>query len=181
MDKLDMILQKLDSFDVRFERLETRMDKSDIRFERLEARMDGTDARFERLEQKMQEMKDSLEGKIQKLQETTDGLEGKVEKLQETTGSLEGKVQKLDSKLDSINLRIENEVLRAVHIIAEGHIDLKRHLDEAQADRRERESILLRILNLEYEVKEIKKDRCALPDINAKDKRCKRQKAKDKR
>ena len=143
MDKLDMVLQKLDSFDVRFERLETRMDKSDIRFERLEARMDGTDARFERLEQKMQEMKDSLEGKIQKLQETT--------------GDLEGKVQKLDSKLDSINLRIENEVLRAVHIIAEGHIDLKRHLDEAQADRRERESILLRILNLEYEVKEIKK------------------------
>ena len=115
MDKLDMILQKLDSFDVRFERLETRMDESDVR--------------FEQLKKKMQEMNDGLEAKI----------------------------QKLDSKLDCIKLRIENEVIHTVHIIAEGHIDLRRHLDEAQADRREREAILLRILNLEYEVKEIKR------------------------
>lgn len=66
-------------------------------------------------------------------------------------------LQKLDSKLDCIKLRIENEAVHAVHIIAEGHIDLKRHLAEAHADRREREAILLRILNLEYEVKEIKR------------------------
>ena len=78
-------------------------------------------------------------------------------KMQEMNDGLEAKIQKLDSKLDCIKLRIENEVIHAVHIIAEGHIDLRRHLDEAQADRREREAILLRILNLEYEVKEIKR------------------------
>ena len=119
----------MEKLETRMDGLEARMDGLETRMDGLETKMDESDVRFEQLKKKMQEMNDGLEAKI----------------------------QKLDSKLDCIKLRIENEVIHAVHIIAEGHIDLRRHLDEAQADRREREAILLRILNLEYEVKEIKR------------------------
>ena len=48
-------------------------------------------------------------------------------------------------------------MIRDIKIIAEGHIDLSRKLDEALKGKEERELILIRLNHLEYEVGEIKK------------------------
>ena len=42
-----------------------------------------------------------------------------------------GKLEHMDSKIDRIDSKMENEVIRDIRIIAEGHIDLSRKFDEA--------------------------------------------------
>ena len=68
-----------------------------------------------------------------------------------------GKLEHMDSKIDRIDSRMENEVIRDIRIIAEGHIDLSRKFDEAVKGRWERELILTRLNHLENEVGEVKK------------------------
>ncbi|MEE0419860.1 MAG: hypothetical protein UDG86_07430 [Lachnospiraceae bacterium] len=66
----------------------------------------------------------SIEGKMDSLENDVVSLEGKVV-------SLEGKVDSLESNVVSIELTLENETNRNIKIIAEGHLDLSRKLNEA--------------------------------------------------
>ena len=66
----------------------------------------------------------SIEGKMDSLENDVVSLEGKVV-------SLEGKVDSLESYVVSIELTLENETNRNIKIIAEGHLDLSRKLNEA--------------------------------------------------
>lgn len=57
MDKLDLILQKLDGIDELNQRIggiEQRLDGMDQRFEGIEQRLDGMDQRFEGIEQRLE-------------------------------------------------------------------------------------------------------------------------------
>ena len=66
---------------------------------------------------------DKLEGRFDKLEERFDQLEGKVDKL-------EKKVDHLDLEVRDIKLTIDNEINPKINIIAEGHLDLNRKLDQ---------------------------------------------------
>lgn len=75
------------------------------RFDGLEQRFDGLEERFDGLEQRF------------------DGLEQRFDKLEQRTDILEQEIRK-------INLTLENVTNRNISIIAEGHLDLSRKLDE---------------------------------------------------
>lgn len=73
----------------------------------------------------------SIEGKMDSLENDVVSLEGKVDSLEGKVVSLEGKVDSLESNVVSIELTLENETNRNIKIIAEGHLDLSRKLNEA--------------------------------------------------
>ncbi|MCI8939405.1 MAG: hypothetical protein HFH12_05360 [Dorea sp.] len=65
-------------------------------------------------------------------------------------------IDTLDKKVTSIELTLENETNRNIRIIAEGHLDLSRKLDEALKVENEKEILLLRVNHLENELRKVK-------------------------
>ena len=55
-----------------------------------------------------------------------------------------------------IQLTIENETNRNIKIIAEGHFDLSRKLDEALKMENEKEMLMIRVNRLENELRRVK-------------------------
>lgn len=118
MDKLDLILQKINSFDARFDHLEERMDAFDARLGRVEERLD---------------------------------------RVEEHLVQVDNRLCQVETDVSTMKILIESKLVPSIQIIAEGHLDLSRKLDQALEDRRERECLWLRVVNLECEVKGIKK------------------------
>lgn len=53
------------------------------------------------------------------------------------------KLSEMDRKITDIQLTLENETNRNIKIIAEGHLDLSRKLDEALKVENEKEMLLI--------------------------------------
>ena len=77
------------------------------------------------------------------------GMKADIRDLKEKTASL-------DRRVGDIQIAIENEIRPSIQIIAEGHLDLSRKLDEALSDRKTREMDRLRIARLENDVRQIR-------------------------
>lgn len=58
--------------------------------------------------------------------------------------------------IKSIQLTLENETNRNIKIIAEGHLDLSRKLDDALRVDNEKEMLLIRVNSLENELRKVK-------------------------
>ena len=74
----------------------------------------------------------------------------------EETKAIMDELQKLNRKITDIQLTLENETNRNIKIIAEGHLDLSRKLDDALKVESEKEMLLLRVNHLENEIRRIK-------------------------
>ena len=59
-------------------------------------------------------------------------------------------------QMKNIQLTLENEIRHNIMIIAEGHLDLSRKLDEAMRVNQEKEMLLVRVGTLETDVRNIK-------------------------
>ena len=77
----------------------------------------------------------------------------------EDTKIILDRLDKMDAKITDIQLTLENETNRNIRIIAEGHLDLSRKLDEAILTKDERELIFLRLSVLENDVRILKEQR----------------------
>ncbi len=66
------------------------------------------------------------------------------------------KLEELDIKIRDIQLTIENETNRNIKLIAEGHMDLNRNLDEALKIDNEKEILIMRVNTLENELRRLK-------------------------
>ena len=67
------------------------------------------------------------------------------------------KLDELEKKITDVQLTLENETNKNIQIIAEGHLDLSRKLDEALKVDGEKEMLLLRVNRLENEYSSTKK------------------------
>ncbi|HIT65196.1 MAG TPA: hypothetical protein IAC37_12310 [Candidatus Ventrimonas merdavium] len=76
-------------------------------------------------------------------------LELIAEIVERVTSSMKSDIKVLQGDMRSMKLTLENETNRNISIIAEGHLDLSRKLDEALKNSNERELIKLRINRLE--------------------------------
>lgn len=65
-------------------------------------------------------------------------------------------LQTIKEQIIDIQLTLENETNRNIRIIAEGHIDLSRRLDEALKVENEKEMLLIRVNILENELRKVK-------------------------
>ena len=66
------------------------------------------------------------------------------------------RLDEMDRKITEIQLTLENETNRNIKIIAEGHLDLSRKLDEALKIDQEKEMLLIRVNRLESELAKLK-------------------------
>ena len=66
-------------------------------------------------------------------------------------------LKRLKDDVREIQLTLENETNRNIRIIAEGHLDLSRKLDEALKVENEKEMLLVRVSSLESEVRRLKR------------------------
>ena len=73
---------------------------------------------------------DKLEGRFDNLEGRFDNLEGRFDDLEGKFNKLEKKVDHLDLDVRDIKLSIDNEINPKINIIAEGHLDLSRKLDQ---------------------------------------------------
>ena len=70
--------------------------------------------------------------------------------------AIETMLEPIKRYIKSIQLTLENETNRNIKIIAEGHLDLSRKLDEALRIDNEKEMLLIRVNTLENELRKIK-------------------------
>ena len=66
------------------------------------------------------------------------------------------KMEPIKKDLKEIQLTLENETNRNIKIVAEGHLDLSRKLDEALNVENEKEMLLVRVNILESDVRRLK-------------------------
>ncbi len=84
-------------------------------------------------------------------------LKRDVAELKRDVAELKEDVSVLKTQLRDIQLTLENVIGPNIRLIAEGHLDLSRKLDEALKIREQDEMVLLRLNNLENEVRKLKK------------------------
>ncbi len=151
------IKQKLGEHDARLERIEQKLDEHDARLERIEQKLDEHDARLERIEQKL----DEHDARLERIEQTLDEHTEILNEHDKILMNYAVQFKSIRKDLHQIHLQIEQEVLPAIRVIAEGHQvlreDLNKRLDIAIKDRENREKMDLRVTKLEYEVKQIKK------------------------
>ncbi len=70
--------------------------------------------------------------------------------------AIELMLEPIKRDIRSIQLTLENETNRNIKIIAEGHLDLSRKLDEALKVDNEKEMLLIRVNTLENELRRLK-------------------------
>ena len=68
----------------------------------------------------------------------------------------EHKLKEIKTDIHEIQLTLENDTNKRISIIAEGHLDLIRKLDDALKVENEKELLLLRVATFESEIKKIK-------------------------
>lgn len=65
-------------------------------------------------------------------------------------------IKKLENKVTEVQMTLENVINKEIRSIAEGHLDLSRKLDDALKVENQKEMLLLRVTNLENEVRRLK-------------------------
>lgn len=83
-------------------------------------------------------------------------LDARLIPIENDIKSIIDKLQSIERKVISLELTLENETNRNINIIAEGHLDLSRKLDDALKVENEKEMLLLRVNHLENELRKVK-------------------------
>jgi len=97
-----------------------------------------------------------LKEDVSVLKEDVQDLKVKVEVLREDVDDLKEDVSALKENVTGIQLTLENETNRNIRVVAEGHLDLNRKLDDALKVENEKEMMHLRINVLENDMRRVK-------------------------
>ena len=91
----------------------------------------------------------NVKGEVLGLKEQVQDVQSEVQELKEQVQGVEGKARELEGHVQGIRLTLENETNKNINIVAEGHLDLRRKLDEALKVENEKEMLLIRVNRLE--------------------------------
>lgn len=84
------------------------------------------------------------------------GLETGMQSLEARMQTLERDLQEVKQKISNIELTLENEIRVNIRRIAEGHLDISRHLNDAIRVDSEKEMLVVRVNILESELRRVK-------------------------
>ena len=99
----------------------------------------------------------SLQGDMQVLKGDVQVLKGDVQELKEDVQELKEDVQVLKERVTNIEITLENETNRNIQLIAEGHLNLDRKLDEALKELHPNTMYHLKVNHLDGEVTKMKR------------------------
>ena len=100
----------------------------------------------------MQNMKTDMQNMKSDMKEMKTDMQGMKTDMQ----GMKTDIQDLKGRVSSIEMTLENETNRNIRIIAEGHADLCRKLDEALKVENEKELLLVRTNIMENDIRKIK-------------------------
>ena len=83
-------------------------------------------------------------------------LEMIAKTIRESNEPILEEMKKLENKVTEVQMTLENETNKEIRSIAEGHLDLSRKLDDVLKVENQKEMLLLRVTNLENEVRRLK-------------------------
>ena len=103
------------------------------------------------------EMKDSKKilKMMSKMNDRMDEMSGRMDEMSGRMDEMNERLGKVEAKTTDIQLTIENDIRRSINIIAEGHLDLNRKLDESMKVNHEKELMLVRVNHMETQIREI--------------------------
>ena len=99
----------------------------------------------------------TLKGDVQTLKGDVQTLKGDVQELKGDVQTLKGDVQTLKDRVTNIEITLENETNRNIQLIAEGHLNLDRKLDEALKELHPNTMYHLKVNHLDGEVTKMKR------------------------
>lgn len=107
----------------------------------------------------MQNMKADMQNMKSDMKEMKTDMQGMKTDMQGMKTDMQGMktdIQDLRGRVSGIEMTLENETNRNIRIIAEGHADLCRKLDEALKVENEKELLLVRTNIMENDIRKIK-------------------------
>lgn len=84
------------------------------------------------------------------------GVKNNMQSMESEQQSMKSEMQKLNQKVTGIEVHLENVTDRNIRLIAEGHLDLSRKLEEALKVESQKELWGIRLNILEDEIRKIK-------------------------
>lgn len=144
-DACKPIHQRLDRIDVRLDNIDIRLDSVDERFDRMDERLNNMDKRLDRMDERLDLMDKRL-----------DHMDERLDRMDKRLDHMATRLNKLETNVTDIQMTLENETNKNICIIAEGHIDLSRKLDDALKAEAQKEMFFLRVNHLESEVRRLK-------------------------
>ena len=104
----------------------------------------------------VQEINKPINERLDKMDSRLDKVDSRLDKVDSRLDKMDSRLDKVDSKVTEVQMTLENETNKEIRIIAEGHLDLSRKLDDALKVENEKEMLLLRVNRLENEIRRIK-------------------------
>ncbi len=112
------------------------------------------------LKEDVQGLKEDVQGlkeEVQVLKEDVQGLKEEVQVLKEDVQGLKEEVQSVKERVTLFEITLENETNRNIQLIAEGHMNLDRKLDEALKELHPNTMYHLKVNHLDGEVTKMKR------------------------
>ena len=93
---------------------------------------------------------------IKALYDDMQSMKGDMQSMKGDMESMKDDIKSLKNDVRGLQLTLENETNRNIRIIAEGHLELNRKLDEALKVESEKEMMHLRVNVLENDMRKVK-------------------------
>ena len=117
----------------------------------LEERVTSIEERLTSLEERVT----SIEERMTSLEERVTPIEERLTLLEERVTAIKYEVIENRRHIREVKLTLENETNRNIKLVAEGHYDLNKKLNEANKWERERELFMVRINSMENKINQI--------------------------
>ena len=98
---------------------------------------------------------DKMDHRFDEMDHRLDKMDHRFDEMDHRFDEMDHRLEKVEKKVTEVQVTLENETNKGIQIVAEGHLDLSRKLDEALTIENEKEMLKLRINRLESEVKKI--------------------------
>ena len=158
--KMDLILQKLGGIEGGLASVgeDVRLLQGDV--QSLKEDVQSLKEDVQSLKEDVQTLKEdvqTLKGDVQSLKEDVQTLKEDVQTLKEDVQTLKEDVQSLKERVTNIEITLENETNRNIQLVAEGHLNLDRKLDEALKELHPNTMYHLKVNHLDGEVTKMKR------------------------
>ncbi len=131
-----LILERIDEMGNQFN---ARMDKIDSRMDKMDSRMDKMDSKMDKMNSRM------------------DKMDARIEEIDSGLKESSTRMDQMEVDIKGIKIDLENVINRNIQLVAEGHLDLSRKLDEALKTTSMNEMNNVRLNILEQKVRKIEK------------------------
>ncbi len=99
---------------------------------------------------------DVMKNDIDDMKNDIDGMKNDIDGMKNDIDGMKNDIKNLDKRVTSLEVHLENITDKNIRIIAEGHLDLNRKLDDALKVENEKELLIIRVRILEEELKKVK-------------------------